>query len=322
MTDEISANWSRRAVTAALTSGVASAAAGLLLTPAGRVASPLVSLDAPNVQRDVRLLAARGRRLEDGDDGLVEVADPASPTPRRIRQTLEKTFKLQPGFIYAGAPRIVVVIDDVGPSDARARQAIALPAPVTLAMLPYAPGVAALAQAASSRGHELLAHVPMQPAQGVNPGPQALLLDQSAEERQRLLEWNLSQFQGFVGINNHMGSQFTKDGPAMHAVLEAVKAANLLYLDSRTSVQTAGRSVASELGVPFAERDVFLDNHRTADYLALQLSQVEAIALRRGLAIAIGHPHEVTLAALADWLPRLAARGFVLESVRAVARLA
>ncbi len=321
MRDKISASWSRRAVTAALTGGVASAAAGLVLTPALEHAS-LVPLDAPDVQRDVRLLAARGMSLEDGDDGLMEFMAPAPPAPRQVRQAIEKALKAQPERPYSGAPRIVVVIDDVGPSDARARQAIALPAPVTLAMLPYAPGVAEHAKAATSRGHELLAHVPMQPAQGVNPGPQALLLDQSTEERQRLLEWNLSQFQGFVGINNHMGSQFTKDGPAMRAVLEAVQAANLLYLDSRTSVQTAGRSVASELGVPFAERDVFLDNHRTADYLALQLAQVEAIARKRGLAIAIGHPHEVTLAALADWLPRLAARGFVLESVRAVARLA
>nr|WP_222873020.1 divergent polysaccharide deacetylase family protein [Hankyongella ginsenosidimutans] len=129
------------------------------------------------------------------------------------------------------APRIVVVIDDVGPSIARARQAIALPAPVTLAMLPYAQGVADLAQAASARGHELLVHVPMQPSYGANPGPQALLLDQTPEERQRLLQWNLAQFSGYVGINNHMGSQFTEDSAALRPVIETVRAANLLFLD-------------------------------------------------------------------------------------------
>ena len=196
------------------------------------------------------------------------------------------------------------------------------PAPVTLAMLPYAQGVADLAQAASARGHELLVHVPMQPSYGANPGPQALLLDQTPEERQRLLQWNLAQFSGYVGINNHMGSQFTEDSAALRPVIETVRAANLLFLDSRTTVHTAGRTLASELAVPFAERDVFLDNHRNADYLALQLAQVEAIARRRGLAVAIGHPHEVTLAALAAWLPRLDARGFALTSVRAVAQRA
>lgn len=322
MSDETSAIWSRRAVTAALTGGVASAAAGLMLAPVQRDRPASVALDTPAIRRSVRLLAVRGRELADADDGLVEVAVQAPKMPGHARVAAAHRAQRPPIQRYAGAPRIVVVIDDVGPSIARARQAIALPAPVTLAMLPYAQGVADLAQAASARGHELLVHVPMQPSYGANPGPQALLLDQTPEERQRLLQWNLAQFSGYVGINNHMGSQFTEDSAALRPVIETVRAANLLFLDSRTTVHTAGCTLASELAVPFAERDVFLDNHRNADYLALQLAQVEAIARRRGLAVAIGHPHEVTLAALAAWLPRLDARGFALTSVRAVAQRA
>lgn len=318
MSDEATASWSRRAMTAALAGGVASAAAGLMLTPVQRPAS--VALDASAVRRSVRLLAARGSALADGDDGLMEVAVAEQKRPEHQRIATAHEPRWSPVRPYVGAPRIVVVIDDVGPSLARAHQALALPAPVTLAMLPYAPGVADLAQAAGARGHELLVHVPMQPSHGANPGPQALLLDQTPEEQQRRLQWNLAQFTGYVGINNHMGSQFTEDSAALRPVLEMVRTANLLFLDSRTTVHTAGRALAAELAVPFAERDVFLDNHRSADYLALQLAQVEAIARRRGLAIAIGHPHEVTLSALADWLPRLAGKGFALASVRAAAQ--
>ena len=53
-----------------------------------------------------------------------------------------------------------------------------------------------------------------------------------------------------------------------------------------------------------------------------QLAETERIARQAGFAIAIGHPHDVTLTALEAWLPSLAAKGFVLAPVSAiVARL-
>ena len=47
-------------------------------------------------------------------------------------------------------PMIAVVIDDLGPDQKRARQAVALPGPLTLALLPYAGGLPGLANAALS----------------------------------------------------------------------------------------------------------------------------------------------------------------------------
>ncbi|MEA2806615.1 MAG: uncharacterized protein QOJ17_756, partial [Rhodospirillaceae bacterium] len=40
----------------------------------------------------------------------------------------------------------------------------------------------------------------------------------------------------------------------------------------------------------------------------------------QGFVVAIGHPHEATLQALAEWLPGLAAKGFVLAPATAVLR--
>jgi uncharacterized protein len=46
----------------------------------------------------------------------------------------------------------------------------------------------------------------------------------------------------------------------------------------------------------------------------------EAVARRKGTAIAIGHPHDATLAALSQWIVGLARSGFVLVPLTDVVR--
>ena len=80
-------------------------------------------------------------------------------------------------------------------------------------------------------------------------------------------------------------------------------------------------AVSAWLGVfPLVSRDVFLDNEMTAAGVEKELAHVEAVARANGLAIAIGHPHDATLAALARWLPSLEAKGFQLVPLSAAAR--
>lgn len=209
--------------------------------------------------------------------------------------------------------RVVIVIDDMGPDVAEAKRAIGLDPNVTLSFLPYARDVRALAALAHASGHELLLHLPMEPVSpSENPGPHALLTELSAPELTKRLDWNLSRFTGYVGVNNHMGSHFTADRADMIPVMEALKARGLVFLDSRTTDATVGRRVAVQVGVPYAERDVFLDNEVDFGAVETQLEKVMAIARKHGLAIAIGHPHAVTLEKLAAWIPTLKRQGITL----------
>lgn len=217
---------------------------------------------------------------------------------------------------------IAIVIDDLGPNAARARRAIALDAPLTLSFLPYASGLEAQARAGRAAGHELLVHVPMEPVAGNgDPGPNALVTGLARDELKRRLEWALGRFDGFVGINNHMGSLFTRDRQAMSWLLGEVSARGLLFLDSRTTARSQGVLVAAEMGVAHAERHVFLDTYAGAEEVRARLKEVEAVARRQGYAVAIGHPNDVTLKALAEWLPSLEARGLAQAPLSAIVRL-
>lgn len=219
----------------------------------------------------------------------------------------------------AGRPMIAIVLDDLGIDKRRARRAIELPAPVTLAFLPYATELSEQTAEARARGHELLVHLPMQPhGHNSDPGPNVLDIELGADEVRGRIAWSLRQFEGFVGVNNHMGSRFTESAEGMRLVAEAMRDNGLLFLDSLTSAKSVGERTAHSLGVPSTSRDVFLDNTDTAAEVELRLAQTERVARESGAAIAIGHPRDATLNVLEAWIPKARAAGFVLVPLTAV----
>jgi hypothetical protein len=208
------------------------------------------------------------------------------------------------------APKLAIVMDDLGLSRARTMRAVELPAAVTLSFLTYADGLPPLTAAAREAGHEVLAHVPMQPRDtSWDAGKNVLTGALSPSELTRRLDWALARVAGKIGVNNHMGSAFTADRAAMRTVLATLKARGLMFLDSRTTPNSLGAAVARELGVAFAARDVFLDNARDPDAIRESLERAVAIARDTGAAVAIGHPYPVTFDVLEAWIPKARQRG-------------
>ena len=221
-----------------------------------------------------------------------------------------------------GRPLIAVVLDDVGVARNHAELAIDLPGVITLSFMTYADGVADMAARARAKGHELMLHVPMEPlGHEIDAGPHVLTVGASEGELLKRLAWGLDRFPGYIGINNHMGSRFTQDERGMSVVLAELKRRNLLFLDSRTISNTVGDKLAARMGVPHVMRDVFLDNEMDEAAVIRQLMQAERVAAGKGQAIAIGHPHPATIAAIRAWMPKAEARGFVIVPLSAVAKL-
>ena len=218
-------------------------------------------------------------------------------------------------------PLVAIVLDDLGLDRARTADAIRLRGPLTMSFMTYASDLAEQTAAARRAGHELFLHVPMEAVdRHADPGPHGLFTTLSREEILERLRWGLGRFDGFVGINNHMGSKFTADAQGMTPVMEELRARGLVFLDSRTTPASAGIRLAVAYGVPHAARDVFLDDDQSPSAIAKQLTQVEQVARRDGSAIAIGHPHDSTIAALKTWLPLLVEKGLALVPVSAVVR--
>ena len=215
-------------------------------------------------------------------------------------------------------PALALVIDDLGLNRRAAAVLNRLPGPLTLAFLPYATKLDEQTRAARAAGHELLVHVPMEPRGQESPGPNALTSQLEPAELITRLRTQLRSFRGFVGINNHMGSLLTTDPERMAILMAELRRLGLLFLDSRTTPQSVAAREAERVGVPHTHRDVFIDNDLDRASVLRALERAEQIARHHGHAVAIGHPHAVTIQALEAWLPTLAARDIALVPISAI----
>ncbi len=215
-------------------------------------------------------------------------------------------------------PVIAIVIDDLGADIVHTRRAIQLPREVALAFLPYPPRTPVLARDAGRVGHEVLVHIPMQAEGAHDPGPMTLTTDLSKDEILRRLDWALARVPDFVGVNNHEGSKFTAAAAALGPVMARIAERHVFFFDSRTTADSQVVAVARAWGVESSDRDVFLDDVATIDGVDAQLHALEAKARARGAAIAIGHPNEITLDAVAYWAAH--ETGFELVALKAAIR--
>ena len=227
-----------------------------------------------------------------------------------------------PPPVRRAAPRVAIVIDDLGDNVDTANKVLALEPAVTIAVIPFRVASAAVAAAAVARGREVILHLPLEPERSaaMDGGNGFLRTAMEPAYLEGQLEQDLRAVPYIVGVNGHMGSRFTSDPKAMRMLLGALRARGLFFLDSKTSPESVAAEVALGLQVPFAERDIFLDHDPEPAAVAQALAAAASVAREAGQAIAIGHPSAATLAALSAWLPEAARQGIEVVPLSALVR--
>ncbi|SEG79243.1 divergent polysaccharide deacetylase family protein [Marinobacterium lutimaris] len=217
----------------------------------------------------------------------------------------------------AERPKLVLIIDDMGLSLERGRAALALPGPITYAVLPFRPHSRELSLEATSEGKEVILHAPMENMRHLKLGPGALTPQQSREQMQQQLNAALDSIPEAIGVNNHMGSLLTQLDEPMSWVMEVIHNRGLFFIDSRTTADTRAMAVAHSAGVPSVERNVFLDNDLSVEAITHEFQRAVDLALTEGRAVVIGHPHPQTISVLQTMLPTLGELGIVQMSAAA-----
>lgn len=210
-------------------------------------------------------------------------------------------------------PRLAIICDDLGYDQAAANQLLALPFRLTVSVIPHLPFSSAVADEAFRRGDEVMLHLPMQSEPSAAAQERIeLRVGMDSQQVQSALAGMLATVPHAVGVNNHEGSLATADPSLMRELMPALRQRGLFFIDSRTTAATVAYTVAEQSGVHAASRKVFLDDTATMDAVRAQLELAARDAQRNGSAIAIGHPHPATIAALAKTVPQLEARGIHL----------
>ena len=207
------------------------------------------------------------------------------------------------------APRIAIIIDDIGDRVAEGKRAVSLPGPVAMAFLPHTPYAAELAREAHRRQKTVMLHLPLQATNGKALGPGGIELDTTEIEFRRILEGNLAAIPHVEGVNNHMGSLLTRHPGHMAWLMRSLREDHeLFFVDSYTHKDSVALQLAAENGLRTTRRDVFLDNEPTPDAILAEFERLVEMARKNGHAVGIGHPYPQTMAFLAEHLPELEER--------------
>jgi polysaccharide deacetylase 2 family uncharacterized protein YibQ len=231
----------------------------------------------------------------------------------------------QPRVSAPVSPRYVqvaILIDDLGWDLKAAQTLLALEAPLSFAILPNAPYRMLIAKEAQHRGRDVLLHLPMEPYgyPDVDPGQPVLLSTMTTQELTTQIGAALQALPTAVGVNNHMGSKLTENREAMRVVMQQMKLYNLFFLDSRTTQHSLAYQVAREIGVPTAQRQVFLDHETDITEIHQQLRRLATLAHEQGSAIGIGHPYPETVRVLQATLPAIRQEGIDIVPVSHLVR--
>lgn len=219
----------------------------------------------------------------------------------------------------ATGPQLAIVIDDAGNNLQELDPFLRFPAPLTFAVLPQLRHSAGAAELVRSHGHEVILHLPMAAVSGLYPGPGTISAELSDAEIRYLLERNFASIAGAEGTNNHMGSAGTSDPRVMDTVMAHLAALDKFFVDSRTTPTSVAAPYAAKYGVPFMQRDVFLDHDRDPQAIRAALQDGLEVARTQGHAVLIGHASVAAVAeALFEVVPYLERHGYEVVPLSAL----
>ena len=215
---------------------------------------------------------------ETGDYGKVDDLPPPKPaTP-----------------VVSDKPFVAIIIDDVA-YEHHMKQIESLSIPVTPSIFPPSSEFRTTPRMAANASNYMI-HLPME----ARSHPLYALPDTLTTQ------WTQAQIDNYIAkvrrwfpdalfINNHTGSAFTEDSEAMDRLYRSMQQHGFKFIDSRTTAQTTVPQIAQKYNQAYKRRDVFLDNKLDSDYIIGQIKETIKIAKENGSAMAIGHPHQITL---------------------------
>ncbi len=208
------------------------------------------------------------------------------------------TVKDTPKAVLTNKPKLAIVIDDVTTSY-QLKQINKIGYKVTPSFMPPTKGHPNSAKIAQDLEFYMI-HFPLQATSFNNEEAHTLHIDDSYEKIEKRVAQIRQWYPDAKYTNNHTGSKFTENKESMDKLFKALIKYDFIFMDSRTTGKTVGKQMAAKYNMPYIVRNVFLDNEQEFNYIQNQLKKAIKIAKKNGFAIAICHPHSITLKTLRE----------------------
>ncbi len=235
-----------------------------------------------------------------------------------VQTVKPKPREKQPVVPPGSAGKIAIIIDDWGQTTSNCKYLKEIPESLAIAILPGLPHTRDVANCAKLYRKVVMLHLPLEALHNSDEYPTNYIIKTTMKPAlvSKIVNDNLAQLPYVEGVNNHMGSKATANKALMKVVFKEVRRKGLFFVDSVTSSASISASLAEEMGMPFARRDIFLDNVNTREAIAKQFAALAQKARQKGYAIAIGHDRRLTMQMIKEQIPLLKAQGFQIVNVR------
>jgi polysaccharide deacetylase 2 family uncharacterized protein YibQ len=193
-------------------------------------------------------------------------------------------------------PKLAIVIDDVS-FKSQVDTILGIGYPITMSFLPPMKRHPKSAKIAKNIPFYMV-HLPLQANSFMYEEAHTLHITDSLQTIDNRIKKIIQLYPKVKYINNHTGSLFTRNSKAMDKLMKTFAKYNLYFVDSRTTSKTVGKKYAKKYHVKYLQRNVFLDNKIDKRYIQNQIKKAVKIAKKYHFAIAICHPHKLTLQTL------------------------
>lgn len=208
---------------------------------------------------------------------------------------------------FPPGPRLALVIEQVGREPALLDALLALDNHVTYAVAPNTRDGARIARRLVDSRREVVIDLPLEPSDpNAVDGPDFLTTQMAPDGLAKTLHGHLDTLPGAVGATVHLGGRFSSSQAHVTALLEALKARGLFFVDDPSGPNTLLSTTTRIVGVRSAKRTHHIDAH--GEPLAARLRAVEAALVLEGEAIVVLSPRPAALVAIRPWLEGLRRR--------------
>lgn len=219
--------------------------------------------------------------------------------------------------------KVAIILDDAGSAGLDYGAIYSIKEPITISVIPNLATSVKVAKNSKGAGLEVMMHLPMEPVDGkyIRYDSGMVICSSSDGEIKKIVLNDLSDIQGAVGVNNHMGSKATADERVMKDVLGALKGKHVYFIDSRTSAKSVVERIAKAIGIPTNENNLFLDGDAAYPQVESKFRKLISLARDHGSAIGIGHAtRPATIAVLRKLMPEYAKEGVLFVHASELAR--
>jgi polysaccharide deacetylase 2 family uncharacterized protein YibQ len=208
--------------------------------------------------RGAVVMSAAERWTDEGEESVrMLVGLPRRPT----HEILLVRARAGPHNAASEPARLALVLYGFGEDAAAADSFFALPQPFAVAVVPGTPSAERMLVRAKAHARELVLHLPLEPINfpRLNPGPGTLLVSMKPNQIGSLTRRYLDQAGTVSAVANHMGSLATQDMTVMTAIYKELKRRRVPFLHVTPAAGAVCRTLASNLGVVYAETEDVLD---------------------------------------------------------------